>query len=109
MFPQSHCQMRASYYKQPLNHRAAHSTMTIMLYRLYPQATPEQKPPGRIENVSPQLICCWGKKPSGASVSSVHMAESVANVVMSLADVGPIETFPKPAFPLSNPEICTAL
>lgn len=29
--------------------------MTIMLYRHYPQATPEQKPPAQEENVSPQL------------------------------------------------------
>lgn len=36
--------LHACYYKQPWTHSAAHSIMTIILYWLYPQATPEQEP-----------------------------------------------------------------
>lgn len=62
--------------------------MTIMLYRLYPQATPEQKPPGRGETSVHSRNTLKERTRRFGDV--VHMAESVTDVVdmvMSLADV----------------------
>lgn len=95
MFSQSHGQMIVSYYKQPWTHSAAHSLMTIILYWLYPQATPEQKPlcQRKYQSTYWRWNALKKKTTRGPLRFSVHIREPVTDVVhmaMSLADVSMI-------------------